>query len=369
MAKDFYETLGVARDASEGEIKKAYRKLAHQYHPDKDGGDEEKFKEVSEAYSVLSNKEKRAQYDQFGAAGPGMGGFGGAQGAGMGGFDFSQFGGGNGVHFEFGGNGGDFGDLGDLFGSMFGGGGAQRSQRGRDVQVEVTIDFAQMVTGVKKDITIKRNGVCKTCNGTGGAPGAKEETCTTCNGKGHVQRTIQSMLGPIVQNVVCNACQGRGVTFSKQCPDCKGQGHAYEETTVSVDIPAGIDDGQTIALTGQGNAGTQGAPSGDLLVTVRVRPDTRYRREGDNILSEETITFTQAVLGDKIVVETVEGSVKMKIPAGTASGEVFRIRGKGVPHLRGFGRGDHLVTVTIAVPQKVTRAQKKLLVQLQEEGL
>ncbi len=368
MAKDFYEILGVARDASESEIKKAYRKLAHQYHPDKGSGNEEKFKEVSEAYSVLSNKEKRAQYDRFGTTGSGMGGFGGAQGSGMGGFDFSQFGGGNGVHFEFGG-GGDFGDLGDLFGSMFGGGGAQRSQRGRDVQVEVTIDFAQMVTGVKKDITIKRNGTCKTCNGTGGAPGAKKETCATCNGKGHVQRTIQSMLGPIAQNVVCATCHGRGVTFSKQCSDCKGQGYVYDESTVTVDIPAGINDGQTIALTGQGNAGAYGAPSGDLLVTVHVQPDTRYRRKEDDILSDEVITFTQATLGDKIVVETVDGPVKMKIPAGTASGEVFRIRGKGVPHLRGFGRGDHLVTVTIAVPQKITRAQKKLLLQLKEEGL
>lgn len=366
MAKDYYDILGVSRDASEAEIKKAYRTLAHKYHPDKDSGDEEKFKEVNEAYSVLSDKQKRAQYDQFGSAGPGMGGFGGA-----GGFDFSQFGGGNGVHFEFGGDAGDFGDLGDLFGSMFGGaaGGTRRSARGRDVQVDVTIDFAQMVTGVTKDVTVTHDVVCPTCDGRGGKPGTKEETCTKCGGRGHIQRTVQSMLGPIVQNVVCDACNGRGVTFAEKCETCHGDGRVRKEETVSVDIPAGISDGQTIALTGRGNAGLHGAPAGDLLVTVHVTPDARWRREGDNILSTQTITFSQAALGAKITVETVEGTVTMKVPAGTQSGEVFRIRGKGVPHLRGFGRGDHLVTVTIDVPKKLSRAQKKLLEQLAQEGL
>ncbi len=361
MAKDYYEILGVSRDASEAEIKKAYRKLAHKYHPDKDGGDEEKFKEVNEAYAVLSDAKKRAQYDQFGSAGAQAGGFGGA-----GGFDFSQFGGAGGVHFET-----DFGDLSDLFGSMFGGQdmGGRRARRGRDIQTEVTIDFGDVIKGTKKDVFIRRRATCQTCGGTGGKPGAKEETCTKCGGKGRIQRTVQSMLGPIMQTVTCDACNGRGTVYSEKCETCKGEGIVVEEKTTSVDIPAGINDGQTIALAGQGDAGTYGAPAGDLLVTVHVTPDPRWTRDDDNIVTTQTITFSQAVLGDKIAVETVDGSVKMKIPAGTQSGEVFRIRGKGVPHLRGFGRGDHLVKVVINVPKKVTRAQKKLLEKLREEGL
>ncbi len=362
MAKDFYEVLGVSRDVSDADLKKAYRKLAHKYHPDKDGGDEDKFKEVNEAYSILSDKNKRAQYDQFGSAGPG--GFGGGQGAA--GFDFSQFGG-QGAHFEFGG--GDFGDLGDLFGSMFGGGARQQSSRGRDIQTEVTINFAEMVTGAKKDIHVQRYVQCATCHGNGGKPGTKEERCKKCAGKGHIQRTVQSMLGPIAQNVVCDECEGRGTVFTQKCEECRGDGRIQKTEKISVDIPAGISDGQTIALTGQGNVGVQGAQSGDLLVTVRVTPHKNLTREGDNIHSTQSITFTQAVLGDKIEVETVEGNVMMKVPAGTQSGEVFRIRNKGVPHLRGFGRGDHLVTIKIVTPQKVSRAQKKILEQLKKEGL
>ncbi len=355
-----YDVLGVEKNASDDDIKKAFRKAAHKHHPDKDGGDEAKFKEINEAYQILSNKEKRAQYDQFGqtfdgAAGAGAGG---AGGQGFGGFDFSQFtqqgGQAGGFEFDFGGGGG--------FADMFGGG--RQRARGRDIQVGVRITFDEMIHGTTKDITLHKDVVCEHCKGTGGEPGAKEKTCTTCNGQGSVEKVMRTMLGNFAQRVVCADCHGKGKTYDKQCTVCRGKGRVKKDVTEHIEIPAGINNGQTISLSTKGEAGENGAPAGDLLIVVEVEPDARFVREGNNINSEIHITFPQAALGDKVSVETVEGPVKMKIPAGTQSGEVFRIRGKGVPRLQGIGRGDHMVKVIVDVPTKLTKEQKKLIQEL-----
>ncbi|XLQ20368.1 MAG: molecular chaperone DnaJ [Candidatus Moraniibacteriota bacterium] len=355
MSKDFYEILGVSKDASDADIKKAYRKMAHKHHPDKAGGDEAKFKEANEAYQTLSDKNKRSQYDQFGQTFEG----GGPSGAG-GGFDFSDFqqsGGGQGFEFNFGGGG-----MGDMFSDMFGGG--QGEGRGRDVQVDIEIDFSEVIKGAIKEISVYKAVSCSHCDGNGGEPGAKEETCKTCSGSGQVQKTMQTILGTIAQQAVCDDCMGKGKTYDKKCSKCKGVGHYREEVKESVDIPAGINDGQSIAIGGRGEVGANGAPAGDLIITVHVRHDNRFVRDGYNIRTTTHINFAQASLGDKINIETVDGDVKMKVPAGTQSGEIYKIRGKGIPKLRGIGRGDHLVEIIVDVPTKLSRTEKKIIEQL-----
>ncbi len=359
MSKNYYDILGVSKSASAAEIKKAYRTLAHKHHPDKNGGDEAKFKEVNEAYQVLSNKEKRAQYDQFGQT---FNGTNGGQ-SGFGGYDFSQFQqgfGSQGFEFNFGGDG-----MGDIFSEMFGGGG-RRSRRGRDVQVDVEISFAEMIHGVKKEITIFKSVRCDHCDGKGGEPGSNAHTCATCQGSGHMQKRMQTILGTIAQTVVCDTCGGRGKTFDKKCTKCKGVGHYREEVRESIDIPAGIHDGQAIAISGRGEVGESGSMAGDLIVSVHVVPDHRFTRDGNDIHTKKHVSFSQAALGDKVMVETVDGEVKMKIPAGTQSGEIYRMRGKGVPKLQSIGRGDHLVEIIVDVPTKLSREAKKLIEQLRE---
>lgn len=359
MAKNYYDILGVSKTASDSEIKKAYRTLAHKYHPDKSGGDEAKFKEVNEAYQVLSNKEKRAQYDQFGQT---FNGSGGGQG-GFGGFDFSQFQqgfGGQGFEFNFGGE-----NMGDIFSEMFGGGG-RRSRRGRDVQVDVEISFMEMIQGVKKEVSVFKSVRCDRCDGKGGEPGSGENTCHTCHGSGHIQKRMQTILGTIAQTVVCDTCSGKGRTFDQKCTKCKGVGQYREEVRETVDIPAGIHDGQAIAISGRGEVGEHGAIAGDLIISIHVVQDHRFMRDGNDIRTKKHISFSQAALGDKVVIETVDGEVKMKIPAGTQSGEIFRMRGKGVPKLRGMGRGDHLVEVVVDIPTKISREAKKLIEQLRD---
>ncbi len=363
MAKDYYDILGVPRGASEDEIKKAYRKLAHKHHPDKSGGDEAKFKEASSAYSVLSDKDKRKQYDQFGQTFDGAGAGG---GQGFGGFDFSGFSGrGNQAGFDFGGGGFE-----DIFSEMFGGGGRSsarsRAQAGNDIQVDVEITFDEMAKGVKKDIRLQKLSQCATCKGSGGEPGASEETCKTCHGQGQIQRTVKSFLGVFSQAEICPSCHGKGKTFSKQCHGCRGDGRVRSEQTISVDIPAGIASGQAISLAGQGEAGESGARAGDLYVVVRVKPHRFFDRKGDDVYSSAEISFAQAALGDKIIIETLEGDVTMKIPAGTQSGEIFRIRDKGIPHLQKYGRGDHMVKVIVDIPKKLSKEQKKLIEALQK---
>lgn len=352
MAKDYYDILGVGRNASEDEIKKAFRKLAHKYHPDKGGGDEAKFKEANEAYQVLSDKEKRAQYDRFGKTFNGQGG--GSQG--FSGFDFGNFSANGG--FDFGGSG--FEDIfGDIFGAGRGGGG--RSRAGRDIQVDVEISFEEMVRGVKREMTLRKPSRCETCRGTGGKPGSKENTCKQCSGSGQIRRTMQSVFGTFAQTIMCDQCHGKGKTYDERCKECSGAGRTERQETISVDIPAGIENGQTISMSGRGAAGELGAPAGDLFVVVHIRPHQTFKRQGNDIVSRVEISFAQAALGDLIPVQTIDGEVQMKVPNGTQPGEVFRIKGKGVPRLGHFGRGDHLVYIILAVPKKLSREEKKLV--------
>lgn len=358
MAKDYYDILGVPKGASQDDIKKAFRKLAHQHHPDKKHGDEAKFKELNEAYGILSDPEKRARYDRFGHAGT-QGGPGG--GPGFGGFDFNdfQFGGGSG--FE------------DIFSDLFGRGGGfpggtHGSRAGADIETDVEVTFDEMVAGTRKTIRIRKPIVCAACQGTGGEPGSKEETCSTCGGSGRITKTVRSFLGTFAQASPCPKCHGKGKRFAKECSSCHGEGKTVGEERIDFDIPAGIEDGQTISIAGKGAAGGHGMPPGDLFVTVHVRPHPSFERRGDTILSSVDIGFTQAALGDTIPVGTVHGPVRMKIPAGTQPGEVFRIKGKGLRNYRGWGSGDHLVTVRIAVPKKLSAAERDLIERLAKLG-
>lgn len=356
--KDYYSVLGVPRDASQDDIKKAFRKLAHKYHPDKQGGDEAKFKEANEAYGVLSDPEKRKRYDQFGNA-DGPAGFGGFNGAGAGGFDFGDF--------QFGGGAGGFEDVfSDLFGGGFAGGRQRGPRAGSDIQVDVEISFEEMVTGTRKTVRLRKEVVCSDCDGTGGKKGSKLETCPDCNGTGQIRQTVRSFLGTFQQVAQCPTCHGKGKRYTEACPVCHGSGKRIGEEEVMIDIPAGIDDGQAISVPGKGSAGENGAPSGDLFVAVHVRPHRSLRRRGEQVFSEKVISFPQAVLGDSVSVETAYGPVKMKIPAGMQPGEIFRIKGKGLRNPRGYGQGDHMVTVRVEVPKHLSGKEKKLMQELGE---
>lgn len=360
MGKDYYHILGVDKGASQEDIKKAFRAKAHQYHPDKQGGDEAKFKEVNEAYQVLGDQNKRAQYDQYGSAfeqaqsGGGFRGFEGFR-------DFSGFA----NSFGQGGFSFDPSDLGDIFGEMFGsrGGsaGGGRSARGRDLQISFTIDFLEAVFGIAKDITLEKKVACGTCHGSGAEPGSTPENCKTCNGSGRITRTQQSIFGTVQVQAVCPQCRGEGRVITKPCRDCSGRGTRVERSTISVSIPAGINDGETVRLSGQGEAGERGAQAGDLYISVRVRSDKRFVREGYDIKTAAAIGFTQAALGATIDVATVDGPVELKVPSGTQPGAIFKLKGKGVPKLKGSGRGDHYVTVSVKVPTSLSRKQRQML--------
>ena len=351
--RDYYEVLGIQKGASEDEIKKAYKKLARKYHPDMNPGDkeaEEKFKEVNEANEVLSDPEKKARYDQFGFAGvdPNYG----AGAGGAGGF----------------GGGFDFGDLGDIFGSFFGGGfgGGQRRnptapQRGESIRASVSVSFTDAAFGCEKSVTLERSEMCGTCKGNGCAPGTTPEVCPDCHGTGTVQVRRQTPMGVFASNGPCRKCGGTGRLIHQPCPDCRGGGTVRKRKTIQVTIPAGIDHGQTISLRGQGNAGKNGGPAGDLLITVMVQPHDLFRRDGVDVFCEAPITFTQAVLGAELEIPTIDGKVKYSIPEGTQTGTVFRLKGKGIPVLNGRGRGDQYVTVTIETPRNLNKEQKEAL--------
>ena len=351
--RDYYEVLGIQKGASEDEIKKAYKKLARKYHPDMNPGDkeaEEKFKEVNEANEVLSDPEKKARYDQFGFAGvdPNYG----AGAGGAGGF----------------GGGFDFGDLGDIFGSFFGGGfgGGQRRnpnapQRGESIRASVSVSFTDAAFGCEKSVTLERSEMCGTCKGNGCAPGTTPEVCPDCHGTGTVQVRRQTPMGVFASNGPCRKCGGTGRLIHQPCPDCRGGGTVRKRKTIQVTIPAGIDHGQTISLRGQGNAGKNGGPAGDLLITVMVQPHDLFRRDGVDVFCEAPITFTQAVLGAELEIPTIDGKVKYSIPEGTQTGTVSRLKGKGIPVLNGRGRGDQYVTVTIETPRNLNKEQKEAL--------
>ena len=353
--RDYYEVLGVSKGASDEEIKKAYRKLAKKYHPDMNPGDKEaesRFKEVNEAYEILSDKEKRARYDQFGHAGvdpnfnPG-GGFGG----GFGGFT-------------------DMGDidLGDLFGSFFGGGfgggGSSRRngpQKGETIRTGVAISFEEAAFGCEKEVTVSRTEQCDVCHGTGCAPGTTAEVCPDCHGSGTVR--IQRGGGgfSFATTTTCPKCRGAGKIIHQPCKTCNGAGSVRRQKKLAVTIPAGIDNGQAVSLRGQGGAGKNGGPAGDLLIAVTVRPHPTFRREGTSVYMDQPVSFVQAALGAELEIPTIDGTVKYTMPEGTQSGTTFRLRGKGIPGLNGRGRGDQYVTVKVQVPTGLSRAQKDAL--------
>lgn len=366
MSKDYYGILGVSKDASGEEIKKAYRKLAHQYHPDKQGGDEAKFKEVNEAYQVLSNPQKRKNYDQFGSAD--FGGAGGPGGAGFGGFgginweDIMNQGG-----FRAGQGGGVEFDLGDIFGEMFGGGRRRQKQaRGNDIHVDLKLTFKEAAFGTKKDVELLRNIKCEHCKGNMAEPGTAIKECKTCNGAGVVQQVQKSFLGQIRTQVACPDCQGRGKNPEQPCSECSGKGVQRAESRIEVDVPAGVDDGMTIRVSGQGEAGEHGSPAGDLFATVHVQDHAGWERDEFNVISRVDVPYTTLVLGGRVEVETLDGGVAVKIPAGTASGKQLRLKGKGVPRLQASGRGDHIVEVHLKIPKKLSSKRKKLLKELQQ---
>lgn len=359
MAQDYYQLLGVSRTASPDEIKKAFRQKAHQLHPDKSGGDAEKFKAVNEAYQVLSNPAKRQQYDQFGQTFTNQGGPNPFQGFGGAGFQGTRV---------------DFGDLGDIFGDMFGFGTSARQRepgpvRGRDIEGELTVPFRQAVFGGEQTIELKRPATCTRCDGRGAEPGTAISRCATCDGSGQVRQTQRTILGAFQSVQTCPNCDGTGQRPDKKCKRCQGEGREFRAETVRVKIPAGIDAGQRIRLSGKGEAGQRGAPAGDLYLQVLVQPDKIFQRDGEDLLSSVEIPLSLAVLGGSISVDTIDGPVEMKIPAGTKTGRVLMIADHGVPRLRGNGRGDHRVTITVAIPSKVSAKAKKLFKELQDEGL
>lgn len=356
--RDYYEVLGVEKNASDAEIKKAYRKLAMKYHPDQNPGDktaEEKFKEVGEAYEVLSDADKKARYDQYGFAGvdpnfnPGGNPFGGGFGGGFGGF----------------------GDLGDIFGDFFGGGASSSARRsgpakGQNVVAEIEISFEDAAFGCEQQVTYQRIETCNTCRGSGCREGSEPETCSYCKGRGTV-RTTQNFMGMSMQSTQpCPKCSGTGKIIKDPCTVCKGKGKVRRSKTIKVDVPAGIDDEQSFRVSGEGNVGANGGPSGDLLVTVSVRKHALFTREGTNVLCQMPISFTQAALGATIEVPTLDGKVRYNIPEGTQTGTTFRLRGKGIPYVGYKTRGDQFVTVVIETPTKLTREQRELLKKLEE---
>lgn len=343
--RDYYDVLGIARSASADDVKKSYRKLAMKYHPDrnKDDGAEEKFKEINEAYEILSDEEKRSTYDRFGHAGV-QGGFA------SGGFDGFGFGG-----------------LGDIFETFFGG---TRStarntpRRGVDLRYNLTIPFNEAAFGTEKELEIGRSEVCSVCHGTKSEPGSKPETCSTCNGSGQIRRSQASVFGQFVNVTTCNQCHGEGVVVTKPCKQCKGTGREDKKRKIRVTIPAGVDEGSQIRFAGEGSAGSYGGPPGNLYVHLSVKDHDDFMREGDDILYDLPINFAQAALGDQVDVPTLNGKEKLKIPKGTHTGHIFRFKGKGIPHLNRSGRGDLLIKVTVVTPQDLDDNQSKLLKEL-----
>lgn len=355
--RDYYEVLGISKGASADEIKKAFRKMAVKHHPDKEGGDEAKFKEANEAYEVLKDSSKRQRYDQFGHAGVG------GSGGGASGSPFDGFGGfqGQNVNFDFG-----EGGLGDIFGSFFGGGQQQsRARRGRDVETQLTLTFEEAIFGVEEKISLNLEDTCEHCKGTTAEPGHSMKTCPTCKGAGQVNKVMNTIFGQIQQAAICDQCKGKGRIPEKVCTVCHGKGTQKNKVQTNLKIPAGIDDGATIRLREHGEAIADG-PKGDLFVHIRVKPHKKFTREGDLILSEEHISFSDAALGAEVDVETVDGEMTMKVPAGTQSGTDFKLSNHGVPHLRGNKRGAHIVTIVVDTPTKLSKQQKELFENLRK---
>ncbi|HEX3099605.1 MAG TPA: molecular chaperone DnaJ [Patescibacteria group bacterium] len=378
MPQNYYETLGIKKDASADEIKKAYRKLAHKYHPDKGQGanseNDAKFKEVNEAYQVLSDSEKKSQYDQYGqtfedaqrqGGGPGYG-------AGFGGQGGNPFGGGQNPFGGFAG-GVDF-DFGDIFGDIFGSRGqrSERRNRGIDLEMPLTISFEDAVFGVKRNITLEKKDKCKTCDGSGAKPGTKVVTCPVCHGQGQIKTQRNTIFGAVQSAVACDRCGGDGKIPEVPCETCKGEGFFRQEKTLEVQIPAGIDNNQRIRINGEGEVGYRGSQPGDLYINIRVKPHKEFVRDGTTLRTSVPISFTQAALGAKVKVQTLDGEIELKIPAGTQPGKVFKVAGKGVPdldhrsHGAGGKRGDLLITARVVIPNKLSKKETELMKQIAE---
>lgn len=360
MSKDYYNTLGVGREASSEEIKKAFRRLAHEHHPDK-GGNQDKFKEINEAYQVLGDDKKRQQYNQFGTTFDGD-----STGSPQGGWDFSSSAGNINMN-----------DLGEMFSDIFTGGfstgrgsraGTQgRPKRGRDIEVSMSIDFKEAVFGIERDVELYKDIACERCDGAGKEPGTEMITCKTCGGAGQMRQNTRTILGMMQSVVTCSDCGGLGSRPKEECKDCAGIGVTKGTKKISVKIPAGVDNGGTMRVPGNGEAGARGGGVGDLYITIQVRPDKKFERKGDDIITRLKINFAIAALGGAKEVETVDGPVELKVPSGTAPGTSLKLKGKGVPHLGKSGRGDHFVEILIDVPQKLSRKQKELLEELRWE--
>ncbi|MEK7124360.1 MAG: molecular chaperone DnaJ [Patescibacteria group bacterium] len=367
---DYYEILGVTKSASQDEIKKAFHKLAHKYHPDK-GGDEKKFKEINEAYQVLSDAKKRQQYDQFGKGFDQMGGAGSQPG---GGWDFNwswqNAGPSQGANF-------DFEDIGDIFGDFFsfGGGGPRRAtkrdiKKGKDIQVDIEINLEETLKTASRKINLAKQVVCHRCHGNGSEPGAKINECFACRGSGQVQQIKKTILGSYTAFTTCPECKGDGAKPEKLCNVCKGEGRIKGQEDVEISIPAGIDSGQVLEFAQKGEAGKKGGKAGSLYVRVFVKDHPVFERKGDDLYVWQEINYSQAVLGDEVEVPTMEGSpILLKVPQGTESGKVLRISGKGIPHFSGYSRGNMYVELIIKTPRKISRRQKQLLDELKKEGL
>ncbi len=364
MADNYYDILGVSKSASADDIKKAYRKLAHQYHPDKGKGNEEKFKQANEAYQVLSNADKRSQYDQYGQTfeqaqrngGAGFGGGFGGQGNPFGGFDFNGAYGQGGVEF----------DLGDIFGDLFGGRSERQTRRTRGVDLEMplTIKFEEAVFGVARSVNLEKKDKCPTCAGKGAEPGSKITTCPVCHGQGQIRTQRRTIFGNVASATTCERCYGEGKIPENPCHTCKGSGITRQEKTLQIKIPAGIADGQRIRLTGEGEVGYRDSSAGDLYIVIRVQPSKEFVRDNNNLLKDLPVSFTQASLGAKVPVHTLDGEIEVKIPTGTQSGKVLRVTNKGVPFINSGKRGDLLLTVRVVVPQKLTKKETELLKEL-----
>lgn len=369
MAKDFYETLGVSKNATDQEIKKAYRKLALEYHPDKHKGNkeiEQKFKEINQAYEVLSDRQKRTQYDQFGAAG--AQGFGGGQG--FGGFDGQGF---NGAGFDFSAFSGA-GGFADIFETFFGGGGAARKtkkrgpRQGDDIESQLDLSFEEAAFGVEKELMVQKAVTCDHCHGTGAEPGSKVVTCPTCKGTGEIRTVRQTIFGQMATSRVCSECYGEGKIHEQRCSLCQGSTLIRKAEKVRVKIPAGVDNDSTIRVSGKGEAGPFGGAAGDLYLHIRVQPSKQFVRNGYDLHSEHHIHMLQAVLGDEVEVATLKEPLKLKIPAGTQNGKVFRLKEYGIEKLRGDGKGDLYVKIIVDVPTKLSKKEKELYLQLAKES-
>lgn len=363
MSKDYYETLGVNKGASKDEIKKAFYKLAHKYHPDKKGGNETRFKEVNEAYQTLSDDTKRSKYDQFGSQYENMGGgYGAGQQGGFEGFDFSGATGFGNSGAEF-----DFGNLNDIFSDFFGGGGRREARRGRDISTEMQISFSDSIFGIERKILITKTSHCLTCKGSGAKTGSGMITCKHCNGQGKIHETKRSFLGNISSTKVCEVCYGAGEVPKESCDKCKGKGVLRREEEISIAIPAGIRDGEMIRMTGMGEAIPKGT-AGDLYIKINVVPHSVFKRDGQDLTMNLNLKLSDALLGTKYPIETLDGQIEVTIPEGVSINEILRVRGKGVPTPKGK-RGDLLIKLNIKLPSKVSRKSRELIEELKKEGI